>query len=430
VTADVEEKAEPRFYRKAFCPNCGLFPLPMADAPVKAGDKIVVNKSAFWLRAPERWEIVVFRLLGTFFIKRLLGLPGEEIEIADGDVYVNGELLRKNLDELKRMRMLVFDHAHAPAGGWKSRFEFLPSPLRGRGAGGEGAASRIDNYQLTIDNCHLKESARSSICNGQWSMVNGQCVDAAGPAPPAPLPRRGEGSTIVLDGRATPDTLTYRNFSLDTRKCEPLRDEYAYNAGLHADSACVHDFSIDSEIEAIDGRGTLALRLCDGHDWIEVTLPVGQCRRVEAFAWPVDSPQETRKLGESELGQTLHAHTRYRVELAFVDRRVMLAVDGKNWLSVDLPAAKNRQGVEQPFQVVADGVQARMNDFRLYRDIHYGQQGTNGVRGKSVRLDANQYFMLGDNIPRYDDSRFSPDDRLGELSDFIGSMLFVHGSSR
>ena len=363
VRADVDEKTKPRSYRKAFCQNCGLFPVPIADAPAIPGDKIVVNKTAHWLRTPQRWEIAVFRLLGTFFIKRILGLPGEEILIHDGDLYVNGQLARKSIAEVRSVRVLIFEDEHAPPGGWKDRWEMIPPSPPGRGAGREG---------LTLDSEH---------------------------------------------------TLTYRNYSLDEHKCEPIRDEYAYNAGLHADSECVHDFLVDTEIEATAGQGSVALRLCDGHDWIEVLLPVGKARSVEAFAWPIARPEQRRKLTESAKTMALTLHKRQRVELAFVDRRVTLAVDGQTLLSADLPEAKDRQGVERPFQAHADGARAVLHRFRLYRDVHYGQQGTNGVRGKSVRLGVNQYFMLGDNSPSSEDSRFWPDDGRVNAAAFVGSVL-------
>ena len=102
-----------------------------------------------------------------------------------------------------------------------------------------------------------------------------------------------------------------------------------------------------------------------------------------------------------------------------------LAVDGEVWLSHDLPEAKKRAGVERPFQAQADGVQATLRRFRLYRDVHYTQQGTNAVRGKAVRLGADQYFMLGDNSPSSEDSRFWPDAGRVDADCLIGPMISV-----
>ena len=185
----------------------------------------------------------------------------------------------------------------------------------------------------------------------------------------------------------------------------------------------VHDFLIETDIETKPGRGTLALRLCDGRDWIEVLLPVGEARAAEAFSWPIDDPQRMRKLADTQECMFVRPGRRYRVELAFVDRRVSFAVDGQLWLEVDLPEAKTRPGVVRPFQFQADGVEARLHGFRLYRDIHYGQQGRNAVQGKSVRLGADQYFMLGDNSPNSEDSRYWADDGRVRAADLIGPVV-------
>jgi signal peptidase I len=65
-------------------------------------DRIVVNKFIFWFRRPRRGEIVVFRVpFGPpkwqrdkpIYIKRLVGLPGETVEIRQPHVYINGQLL-------------------------------------------------------------------------------------------------------------------------------------------------------------------------------------------------------------------------------------------------------------------------------------------------------------------------------------------------
>lgn len=60
------------------------------------GQYLIVNKALYWMREPERGEIVVFRFSEDppkDYIKRVIGLPGETIEIRRGRVYVNGTLL-------------------------------------------------------------------------------------------------------------------------------------------------------------------------------------------------------------------------------------------------------------------------------------------------------------------------------------------------
>lgn len=63
---------------------------------LRDGDRIVVNKLAFRLGPIERGDVVVFwypRDPSVSFIKRVVGRPGDRVEIRTGRVYVNGERL-------------------------------------------------------------------------------------------------------------------------------------------------------------------------------------------------------------------------------------------------------------------------------------------------------------------------------------------------
>ena len=61
--------------------------------------RLVVEKLSYRFRGPQRFEIVVLKLPSQgdeLLIKRVIGLPGETIEIHDGQVYVNGESLQES----------------------------------------------------------------------------------------------------------------------------------------------------------------------------------------------------------------------------------------------------------------------------------------------------------------------------------------------
>jgi signal peptidase I len=87
-------------WSEAPCPNCG-YPNRTAEffdlsphPSIESGDRILVLKWPFdiggALLGPHRWDVTVFKNPRDGvenFIKRLVGLPGEVLEIIDGDVY-------------------------------------------------------------------------------------------------------------------------------------------------------------------------------------------------------------------------------------------------------------------------------------------------------------------------------------------------------
>lgn len=63
------------------------------------GDNVLVGRIGYAFSGPKRFDIVVFELKddpGTYYIKRVIGLPGETVTIRDGYVYINGELLQED----------------------------------------------------------------------------------------------------------------------------------------------------------------------------------------------------------------------------------------------------------------------------------------------------------------------------------------------
>lgn len=61
-----------------------------SNVPSKAGDRILVLKYLYALRSPARFDVIVFKNPtdpAQNYIKRLVGLPGEQVALVDGDVF-------------------------------------------------------------------------------------------------------------------------------------------------------------------------------------------------------------------------------------------------------------------------------------------------------------------------------------------------------
>ena len=62
------------------------------------GDQLIVDKITYRFKEPVRYDIIVFPYQyeeDTFYIKRIIGLPGETVQIVNGEIYINGEILRE-----------------------------------------------------------------------------------------------------------------------------------------------------------------------------------------------------------------------------------------------------------------------------------------------------------------------------------------------
>lgn len=68
-------------------------PSESMENTIMTGDRFFGNRLAYLFDDPERFDIVVFKYPddeSQLFVKRVIGLPGETVEIKDGKVYING----------------------------------------------------------------------------------------------------------------------------------------------------------------------------------------------------------------------------------------------------------------------------------------------------------------------------------------------------
>jgi signal peptidase I len=73
---------------------------PSMEDTLHNGDHLMVEKISYRLDQLNRFDIIVFYPHGRdsdeYYVKRIIGLPGETIQIIGSDIYINGEVLKEN----------------------------------------------------------------------------------------------------------------------------------------------------------------------------------------------------------------------------------------------------------------------------------------------------------------------------------------------
>jgi len=378
---------------RAICPNCGNADLDGAPAAERNGDRLLVQKHLFDWRSPRRWEVAVFQNPAEptqAYVKRVVGLPGESIQVAGGDVYVGGRIARKTLDEQRAVRVLVYDQRFPSAdAGRYPRWSF-------RHRDGE----------------ELRPSG--------WKVAGARLVHE----PTAEAPGGW-------------DWLEYRHWDPDREGYGPIRDFTPYNGADVRGENRVADVMIEATVTPRGAR-ELCLSLHGGPDRVLVNLPM-------AAGGSPSVMRDGRAVPLAGLRRDLvpapgAAPGPRKLEASWVDHRLMVAVDGVlqfDPVDVDDPDPGPAPGpLDAPFALgVRGGEGVEVADLRVYRDVYY----TGSLAGvprrpfgvdRPYRLGPREYFVLGDNSPVSNDSRFWANSPVVRAELLVGKPFLVHLPSR
>jgi signal peptidase I len=368
------------------CPNCG----ERGRDPVRAiecgGDRVLVQKFLYEFRNPRRWEVAVFRFPeepSQAYVKRVVGLPGEAIRIDGGDIYIDGRIARKSLAEIRAMHILVHD----------SRFQPRDSDRFPRWA--------------------FRTASHFALRPSGWTLTDGHFIHAA----------------VGGRGRPVDDWLIYRHCEPARRRYGPIHDFYGYNGGdLQAENP-VADVGFEARLLASESVESIAIRLRSGADLFQIRIPTTSQGEIELRqngrrTALTNCHNPFQKKGLNRKSVTLEA--------AAFDRRLQVAIDGRLLFDpVDYDGLMTPAKDESPVALAVRGDKAIVSELRIYRDIYYTGRLANTPRlpngmMTSVQLGPDEYFVLGDNSPVSNDSRFWRTGPVVRGSLFLGKPFLVH----
>jgi signal peptidase I len=387
------------------CPNCGHVMDLLTEShkeydpryPSFNGDRILVNKFAYDFVPPKRFDVVVFRYpedAKTNYIKRLIGLPGETVSIAGGDIWTSREgaeptIARKPTAKLRAMLQCVHDSRHESEelakAGWPSRWADWSAP---------GSPPK-------------------------WTTEDG-------------------GRSFAVDAKGTPATLRYRHFlptpddweeigvgvRVDGELTPQLIDDFQpYNA-MTTKSHWVGDLAVEARLENRGEGGSVVFDLVEAGRRHEAIFDLAT-GGVEVASPYLDGarPKGTTKVRGRGAWTVLFANVDDELSL-FVDGRRVTFDRPTGW-AAPIASAESAKPVREeptpgsdlacdlaPAGVTAADATVRIADVRVLRDIFYiGADGISAVGGmiEKPRLDfpleADQFFVLGDNSAASKDSR-------------------------
>lgn len=74
-------------------------PTGSMENTIMAGDRVIASRLSYMFSDPERGDVVIFKYPDdekVLYVKRIIGLPGDVVEVKNGEVYVNGEELEED----------------------------------------------------------------------------------------------------------------------------------------------------------------------------------------------------------------------------------------------------------------------------------------------------------------------------------------------
>ena len=326
-------------------PSGSMQPTLMGSPETGVFDRVLVDKLSYHLRDPERFEIVVFKHpleRSRVMVKRLVGMPGEELKIEHGDLWVRPD------------DSAPWEHLRRPA---------------------------------DVMDMHWRRIDRPNPPRPDWNLVRGEGW-------------RVEGDAVVAAGeglvRFREQNGPIRNAYLDGYPDSMASALARYYGG--PGNQPVGDLRLDGEVEVGASTRAFFVELTEGSSVYRFELSGPGAGDAPTRIRARRAGTEEREAEAADV--RLAAGERVSFSVRNLDDRLSLRVDGEEVLSLDIPISPDQSGYVS-LGFVGGGGSAE--GLAVYRDLFYLTPP--GRKVWSAKLDEGSYVMLGDNTQDSADSR-------------------------
>ncbi|MFP6673448.1 MAG: S26 family signal peptidase [Pirellulaceae bacterium] len=286
------------------CPNCGESQSWKADILPQRGDAAWIDTNA----PMRRWHVFAYHNdNGETRVKRLIGMPGEQITFKEGDVFANGNRLQKTASQFRHVRQLIHD----------------------------------DRFQPSSENSPQRWRA-VPVSTTQWQ-------------------RTSNGWSFAAAESGDKSVLRYHHFlayesPLSSDTPQVIQDDCPYNANISRSLNTVDDVAVEADV-------TLAKETC--LLWRFATRSGDVVVRVQG------SGHLRLQHGSQHRSWVIYPGRGAKNLLVGICDRQAIWQWGEASGTMELRWRNERHASVTPVEVAASGGRARLTNLRLWRDVYY-----------------------------------------------------------
>ena len=389
------------------CPICRFTTRINPAEPSHAtnnGDRILVNKFVYDFKDPERFDVIVFKnpnIAKENYIKRLIGLPGENILIENGDIYTMEELedgsYEKTIARKPSKKLLHILETVADTNHRGKKLVATKWPLMWQQRSGE-PNWKSDSEVYYQDGHYFTATQRPEI---SWLRFRNN-----GPEDrdwPTILERAENGEVFKSPphpGRLINDYQTYNDFSVKaTQKIiektslkiagnspQPPGRHHAQHKGLH----WVGDIGLEAEVEIESGTGSLYFDIVEGGAHFQMAVDT-KSGTLELSARPPQNPISNSVITfkdadgntvEKPVAQTpIKGPGNYQIRIINADDKIHLWVNGSlidfpgcTYTRTDIPVPHYSEEDPcdvEPLGIGCQNLAVEIKRIQVFRDTYY-----------------------------------------------------------